>query len=313
MKKFLIKILLLLLPVFILAVSMEYLLRKIPNGYAERRNYLDKYAGEIEMLILGHSHTWNGIDAEYFLQTVFNAAMGSQSLNIDFEIFCKFRKDFNKLKVIILPISYHSLFFQLESSEERWRKAKYVIHYGLKARQLTDHLEIFNNNLTVIFNTIYKNYVNKNDNNLINIDGFDNDEKIEDKVDYMRRHGKARALDHTFNIHSKEVNNAFAENVEILNLFAEICSQDDILLIFITTPVYHTYRENINYEQFNKMIDAINSFEKYDNVHYIDYFADSDFTIEDYLNSDHLNKIGAYKLSTKLANYIDCLDVFKQQ
>jgi len=51
MKRFTIRILKFLLPVFLIALVMEILLRAIPNDYLNKRKYLDMNSDSIEVLI----------------------------------------------------------------------------------------------------------------------------------------------------------------------------------------------------------------------------------------------------------------------
>ena len=86
-------------------ISFEFLLRNIPNDYTYKRNYLDNNAKEIEVLYLGNSHILYGINPVFSKYKSFNCAHGSQSLNYDFAILNKYKKQWKKLKLIVVPVT----------------------------------------------------------------------------------------------------------------------------------------------------------------------------------------------------------------
>ena len=65
----------------------------------------------IKALFLGSSHTYYGINPEYFSRNSFNMSQMSQSLDLDYKILEKFEGRLSNIEYIILPISYFSLFY----------------------------------------------------------------------------------------------------------------------------------------------------------------------------------------------------------
>ena len=312
MKRFLIKTFLLLLPVVIVAVSMELMLRNIPNDSIYKKNYLDNHSKEIQILILGSSQAYFGINPDYFPQNTFNACHVSQSLDWDYEILKKYQNNFNNLKIIIIPIAYHTLWGKLEYSVESWRIKNYAIYYGIKTKSLTNNSEILNGKLGVNIDRINNYYIKKNSEINYLKRGWGTGFDAEKSADELEVSGKYRAIGHLSDIHSKEKIKVFRENLEILNSFAEFCNRNDVKLLLITTPVYHSYRDNLNEEQLNTMINTMNDFAaKHNNCIYLNWHENPDFIAEDYHDADHLSGKGAKKLSEKLVQYIDSLEIFK--
>ena len=311
MKRFILKTLLLLLPVVVLAVSMEYLLRHIPNDYVYKKNYLDKHAGEIQILILGSSETYFGINPDYFSQNTFNAAHVSQTLDFSYEIFNKYQNNLNDLKVIILPITYHTLWDKLASSVESWRVKNYALYYDIDTKSLMDKSEVLNGKLGINIQRLFDYYVEKKHETYWSGLGWGTSYKAGD-INDLDESGSGRALYHTYDIDSKEKMAIFADNLKILNSFAEFCKRKNAELILITPPTYSTYRENLNKVQLNKMIDTITNFTKeHSNCKYINWHENPDFTAEDFHDADHLDENGTKKLSEKMVLYIDSLQIFK--
>jgi hypothetical protein len=66
MKKFLFHLSKIFLPILFFFLVLEIAIRKTPNDYQLKKEYLDKNAAEINTLILGSSHTFYGLNPEYF-------------------------------------------------------------------------------------------------------------------------------------------------------------------------------------------------------------------------------------------------------
>ena len=107
------------------------LLRNIPNEYSIKKDYLDANSNHIEILVLGSSHSYRGVNPEFINGKVYNAAFFSQSLDYDFAILNKYNGEWDSLKNIILPISYGSLYTKLDSGIESWRVKNYNIYFDI--------------------------------------------------------------------------------------------------------------------------------------------------------------------------------------
>jgi len=316
MKKFIVKTLLFILPVAASLAPIEYLLRKIPNVYTYKKSYLDEHAEEIRVLILGSSHTYSGIDPSYFPQNAFNAAHAAQSFDFDFEIFNKYLEKFKELKVVILPVSYFSLWHKMSNDQESRRRVKnYVLYYGIdaKPKRITDRYELLNGRPIMNLHRFYNYYFMKKDDIICTPLGHGTDFSGTLTVTDVKKAGekearRERARNAVFGDRNEKI---FAENIKIMDAFAEICRQNNIRLILITTPLHHTSNENSDMEQWGIIEKTITDFtQKHDGVRYLNLRDDPDFTAEDFHDASHLNGSGAGKLSVKLASYIDSLGIF---
>lgn len=305
MKRLILKIVLFLLPIIILAVSLEFLLQQIPNDYTYKKNYLTEHAGEIQILILGSSDTFYGLNPVYFSQNTFNASHVSQTLDLDLKIFNKYKHNFKDLSTVIIPISYFTLWGKLEEGVEAWRIKNYALYHDMNTKSVTDNFELLNGKLSLNIQRFYKYYFKEKDAIICSELGWGTDYSSEIKNN-LEKTGKAMASYHTVDdINSDKNRKIFAENIKILNTFAELCNLKNIKLIFLSTPVYRTYLENLNPEQLNIMLETIgNIVEKYENCQYINLMDDPDFTAVDFYDANHLNEIGAKKLSGKLSREI---------
>lgn len=301
MRKFITKTAFFLLPFLGVALSMEILLRNIPNNYSFKKEYLDKHSNEIETLILGSSHSFYGCNPDFFSSRTFNAAHVSQSLNYDYEIIKKYQDDLHNLKTIILPISYFTLYSKLEIGSESWRVKNYVIYYDMNVfNSVFDCFEILGNQPKVNLKRLYDFYIKANSDYNISCSelGWGTQCKSENAKDLIKT-GKTASERHTReDIHSEDHNNIFNDNKLILNSIIKWCNMRNVKVLLLTPPAFETYRQNINIEQYNITTKTANDFAlKYQNCIYVNLFDDTNFVARDFYDADHLSEIGAKKLS----------------
>ena len=80
-----------------------------------------------------------------------------------------------------------------------------------------------------------------------------------------------------------------------------LCKKNNINIVYITTPTDKSYYENLNKIQIEKTIKTITDLVKNNsNCYYLNLLNSEKFTKEDFYDADHLNEIGAKKLSLLL-------------
>lgn len=309
MKRFLIRtILLFIVPVFLGLAACEYFLRKIPNDYQYKNEWLTHNCGKIKILSLGSSHAYFGICPQYFSHSAFNAAHVSQSIKYDHFIFKKFIDNMDSLKVIILPLSYFSLPFELENGEEYWRVKDYSIYYNCMIHRFESkyNLEIYNG---IHFKNVLRSIFGKVSHRECDSLGFGTSYQFANRDEQWQNSGAVAAKRHTKEAIDSTIVN---RNKKLLEDIIKDCKSRNISVILLTTPTYATYRNNLNRDQLNIMLESCKSFENaYSNVHYLDLLDDCRFVEDDFYDADHLNEFGAEKLTTLLDHYIDSLQLIK--
>ena len=303
MKKFIFKALLFMLPVIVIFVFTEYLIRQVPNDFTFKNNYLEKYSKEIQILTFGNSHAFSGINPVYFAQKAFNLAYGSQTLYFDHGIFSKYQHRFDSLKIILLSISYGSLLEKLEEGAEINQPKNYAIYYGINAKSLKNKSELLFNPFSIGRLIRKKNYYRHVDSLGFRI--------VTDYSQDLQESGLG-AADYTQMLYSENRIKYFDENLKLINSFIKYCDQRKIKLVFFTAPTFSSYRENTDPELLNNMVDTINGFvNQYSHCFYLNYFEDPGFDSNDYYDADHLNAKGAEKLTKKVIHALDSLGFLK--
>ncbi|MBK7653150.1 MAG: hypothetical protein IPJ20_23825 [Flammeovirgaceae bacterium] len=206
------------------------------------------------------------------------------------------------MKYIVLPISYFSLFYQLETSAESWRVKNYNIYYGMtSSNKLTDYFEILNNNLEI--NSREDNILlcawKKSRILLVPRLGWGASFNSGSQPDLLES-GVSAATRHTY-----ADDKYFNDNLTILRSIIYFADKRHITVFLYTPPAYHSYVEHLDKAQLERTLMAIKQIDHdYRNVFYVNFLTDDSFTAVDFLDADHLNEIGAEKFTKKIGELI---------
>ena len=118
--------------IFATIIYCEIRLRDIPNSYTIKKYYLEKDLNDIQVLILGSSHTYFGINPEFFNLKGYNLANASQTLYYDKELLGRYIDRMPNLKIVIISYSYFALWTELYENVENWRDYCYYHFWGIK-------------------------------------------------------------------------------------------------------------------------------------------------------------------------------------
>ena len=299
MKKFWLHILKIMLPIFIFFLVLEIALRKIPNDYNLKKSYLDKNASKINTLIVGSSHTFYGINPKYFSKHTFNAAYVSQTLDLDEELLHHYKDKLTNLETVIIPISYFSLFETLETDVEKWRLKNYILYYGFENKyHFTANFETLNPDILLNLKKVVKHYaLNKS---------FITSSNLGWGTNFNSKERKKFEGQYTAEKHTTKNFKLYDNNLKSLQKIIKMCQKKNIKILFITTPAHVSYFKNLNQIQLSKTIKTINELvQKNQNCSYLNLLKSDKFMASDFYDADHLNDIGAKKLSLLLDKKIN--------
>lgn len=309
MKKFIIKIALsIVLPLLILFITGEIILRSIPNNYSYKNDYLEKNSSSIKILALGSSHTFSGINPKYFSSKAFNAAESSQSFKYDYWILSKFIHKMDSLEYVIIPISYFSPVMTMESGYSNSFVKNYCIYYNCPFHKFEPeyNFEMWGFGPPTLDKI--KSLFKEKDKSLVCDKlgyGMRYNSKTR-KADWYTR-GKSRAKEHTVDTINHAILN---ESYDYLRKMISLCKEKNIKVILLTTPAYKTYTDNLNPSQVKIMEEMGNKFSKENkNTIYLNLLTSPKFNQSDFFNTDHLSEIGAKKLTLMLNDTIKALSI----
>lgn len=300
MKNFIIRFILFVLPLLLLFVMMEALLRMTPNDYLLKKNYLDAYPEQIQTLVFGSSHAFRGINPQYFSDKTFNAGYPSQSLKYDYKIFERYKQQLTALKTVVIPISYFSFVYELEHSIEAWRTKNYVIYYGFQnTASFKYYSELLSNSFKINMTRLVSYYIRGES-------SISSDSKGYGRLDIKKNTDLERTGKEAAERHTMEDKTFVKDNCFYVQSIIEDCQQRGVQVILLTLPAWKTYRALLDPQQLKAMENNAEKMSAtYKNCIYLNLLDDPDFIKEDFHSADHLNDVGAKKLSLKLNEIIN--------
>jgi hypothetical protein len=302
MRLFIKKIILYLVPLFLLGVLSEYLLRNIPNDYNKKAVIYSKEAEKFQVLILGSSYGLYDLNPAYFDLYTFNGSHVLQSLDLDAKIFNKYEKRLTRLQYVIIPITFASFFFKLEISQENRLIKNYCIYYGLHStNEPNNYFEMLNLPFSVNRTRLSDYYINhKIDVRITNL-GFDSTYHSYEKNRVLGGPTAAEAIER-LNIKDFGLYNGQKNYLEQI---IDKCSGKNIRVLLFTPPAYKTFYSSADTLELNTSIRTCQVIQNgHSNVRYINFLDDSSFTQNDYYDISHLNALGSKKLSSKINEII---------
>jgi len=298
MKKFLYKYMIFILPIIGPILLLEMSVRNIPNDYRLKNEYMSSNSNSIETLILGNSHTFLGVNPKFIDSRSFNLAHNGETLEYNIKLFNKYKKNLQTLKVIVIPISYGSLF---NTGIKKWIK-NYNIYHNLKETDYpVDNLEVLNKNWIDLIKDNYLYYYLKKPSPYLKSNPLGWHEKMEDNVDDYNMVSRKAAKWHT-----ADNFNQLPLNLDLLKEFFIECENRGIEIIIVTTPTHIAYRKELDKTQLSLTFSATSKLAKdFKNVSYHNFMDNTLFDESDFKDGDHLNAKGAKKFTLMLNKIIN--------
>lgn len=292
LKKFIVRFTVtILLPIILLATIYEILFRSIPNTHSYKKNYMDKHAADIEVLFLGNSHAFDGINPAYIDYNSFNLAYHSQEFIFDELLLEKYISEMKSIKCVCFPMSYFTLF---EEDIHGWRANKYRLYCDIDENvKLSQSLECFkkeNFKFLVDYICYGKNLIVCDSLGTMNkYTIYHNYDWNASGINAAKRHTLCKNGDYR------------VKNYYILDKIYNLSKEYRFKVIFITYPCWKSYYSNLDDKQWSTTKTTIENFvEDKPNFYYYDFMCDTSFNRDDFMNVDHLNEQGAAKFSKKI-------------
>lgn len=287
--------------------SFEFFLRAIPNDFNLKLQNLNQNKNDIEVLILGSSHTYVGVDPNFIDKKAFNLAYSSQTLDLDNLIFNEHKSRLNQLKTVIIPISYFSYALALEDGSSAHKIKNYNIYYQLFSHtiKLENQFEIFHQPFLANYNDLKTYFKNPKFKIAVDQNGFIKKRFVKQNLDWEESAFHA-AKNHTLNFGDEQTKIRISQNINALEQIISWCKIHQVKVILVSTPTTNSYLEKLNQEQFihwknttQKIVDDN------DEVIWLNFLEDnSKFDVSDFQNADHLNQKGAEKLTRIINSYL---------
>jgi len=297
--RFLCKLLLFLVPLLTLLGYAEVRLRRVPNGYNTKRAFLEQQLDSVEVLVLGSSHAYFGIDPQCLSLRAFNLAFTSQSLYYDTRLVRRYLDRMPRLQLVLVETNYYNLWQQIADGKELWRDYFYYHFWGIRYRALAwfdlrmvSYIALYSPDVTL-------QYARRNFNVNPERDapptgfGWGPKDTITILAAIGDSWGRARAQLHNAAINTPEL----PEHIADLDSMLEELGRRHIRVVFVTLPVLDCYSRYLSPAINLRNVQAIDILCSKHGCRRADYLFDMRFVASDFLDADHLNFRGAQKFS----------------
>ncbi len=325
MNRFLKKLLVFLLLLTTVLGLLELGFRLKPTTFKDKYTGLDKYASEIEILALGHSHANEGFNPRVMKHRGYNMAVGFQNVYFDDYILGHFIDRMDSLKWVVIATSYYHFYNTLPNledmqGEDLFNTVKYHLYWqadSVKNVRIPDYnprynLEILNNPASA-YMAMFKYYLSgeainptaKAEREDFIKYGFGQGQDVTHDETFLDENGVFYAQSHTPNVEGKiELNGSY--NYSKYESIVKICEAKGVKVAIVLYPCWHTYVENLNKNQLDDTKRMMRELaEAHDNCIALDFMSDPRFDSGDFHDAIHLNKNGAVKMAKGLEEELD--------
>jgi len=294
---------------------LEYMARKMygVNKYSHDIQSLKDQSEEIELLILGTSHTAMALNPEFIKCRSFNLARGAQDHYYDYMLLEKFLPLLKRLKVVTVGLYPYSFGYDQEKDGAHNVKAYYraagilprsksykklLLSYSAFWLHKDDFIKDFRADrkpgpgVLIDSFSVPKPYPKDGGGRTTNGYYFAFGTK---DPEVLSVEGGKRAHKY-MGKYNKDIQ---SQNRNYLFSIIETCLAKNIEIIFMVPPFtdyyLNGYQENNFLEEFYKNCEEI--IQKYPKLRFVDYGRSGSFQYSDFYNSDHLNFYGSRKFS----------------
>lgn len=283
----------------ILAVALvliELNLSRVENSYTLKKDCLENNLNQVDLIVLGSSQAYYDIAPELFSKNGCNLANSNQDFYYDHQILSKYLDRLSGLKYAVISVSYFSLEFDLNNTEEYWRKYFYQRFLDIPPER-SNALDLRNYSLIAAYRpeTARK----------VLLPFYRTNLTLNNTASGWFRAPVSRGLP-TDNAGSKRVkvhdsymrSSLITANQQLLEQMIMKLKEKDIKVVLVTLPVSDNYFASINQGKYRRMQKVISEISNEYQIRYLDYFQDTRFKGEDFTDgSDHLDEPSALRFS----------------
>lgn len=297
MKRFYIAVLLFMLPIFVFIGGVEYAIRQIPNEYKYKNDWMDQHAEEVETLILGNSHTEVGLNPVFMGANTFNLSIAGQDYLYSHFLFFRWSNRLNKLKLVILPVSYFSFYEDIKGDDSKiMQELNYRIYMDSPYRKYN----IAYNLESLYCKSLLEKFVKYHNGEIVNWDtnGWVPWLKAKKSLLWNANHVN-KTIARLYFAHSY---NHVSENYQLIANIADYCNHHGIKFVLVSTPQTKEYNNCLNENQIVNTQNTIKELQRQYDVEYYDFREDYRYKDDDFFDQSHLSEIGAEKFTKFLRN-----------
>jgi hypothetical protein len=302
------KLALLALPILVALTALEYRVRRVPTSLSVKRALIEEHQRNVEVVILGDSHALNGIDPSAFGRPAINLANGAQSIYYDVRILSPYLDRLPALRLVVLQLSYFSLRYRMSESPEAWRMFYYEQSFGIPyeadapsgfdPRRWSFLLALGNEHVRALLLSGFRNELGDDARGWgpLQRPSAGSEVVIDDDT------GRARVLQHDATTRAENL----ACNLRDLQDLIRRLRGRDVEVVLLTSPVDRYYAAHMNPVIYQELVRQTTVLSSGTGAVFHDYMTDPRFSLDDFINDDHLNVVGARKFSEILCREVVC-------
>jgi len=287
-KKTALFVVLFLIPLFLFE---GYVRTQWIDPFDAKRAFLENEKNTCEVLILGTSHAWVGLNPEWVSDNCLNLANAFQPFYYDYHILEKYAPVMPALKTIILPMSYTSFF----SKPSAYHQNLYSIYWGLAPYgkpMISDHSLILSLGLKTLIERLLKG-----ENNLVNRGWLELKGEFNGSPNLTKRRLKM--------MHDVMDMDNWEESVGWLNKILELAKEKDLRVVLFYPPYSREMNRQINEYPYEQKIEGyLNGLHDDENVELYYFNNNTLYGNQLFKDADHLNEKGARILSRTMKEIV---------
>lgn len=277
--------------------GVECYVRSMPNIYRYKNEWMEQHAEKVETLILGNSFCLNGVIPEDLGHNSYNLSGVGQTLKYDHFLFFKWATHYKKLKVVIMPVSYFSLYVGNTILPDEIMEMNYKIYMDCPYHSDFSCYNFESFHFKHIHGKLF-NAFSCNKASSVEALGWIGSSSMP-MVDYKKWSNTNKRYAKLLTIKSNaNVNN----NIRIICDVANYCIEHGVRLVLISTPHWKEYNQLLDKTQLRQTNYLIRQIQNQFPVEYYNYREDASFELSDFSDMRHLSQNGAKKFTKMLKN-----------
>jgi hypothetical protein len=299
MKRFLASAFLFSLPLVVGYVLLERRLQRIPNSYNQKKWNIEKQLSEIEVLNVGSSNALSGIDPQYFSHKGFNLANATQTIYYDEKLIEHYADKLPRLKLVIIPVDY-AFHRQLAQINEQWRSYFYYYYWKIGVPDAPFY-EMKKYSLLSIYSprTVY-HFIRKKFKLSLAPKYQPNGYYRRDSTAHIKWLTDSMGITRENYLSKFYSENNISQSKACLENAIKVLQAYHVEVVLISMPFFHTLYDHFDPKIVARNQAVINELCNRYHCRYFNYMKDARFGIDDFNNCDHMDYIGAAKLSSIL-------------
>ncbi len=304
-KKFTYRAILFLIPIVILVIGVEVLVRNIPNSISVSGEQLEEDNSSIKFLVLGSSQNKRAINPEFLTSNTLTVAGTRQGHKTDFYLLKDLHKHLPNLKRVFVGVTARH-FESPPNGKNFWKYRSHLVYYNVNAFERPVYFKdkfIFLGNPNFYSDQLEDYYI-KNKKLTYNKFGFQLT-GLNDR--FAKFHHNEEEILKTFNSGNyPSLNRNFLDlSSKWFHKILEYCQENNIQVSLTKTPTFKNYNPLLDRDVLKRrdsIVDA--ALTTYPNIGLFDEEENTLYKANHFINENHLNPKGAELFTKRLEQFL---------